>query len=252
MSVLVDIGNTRIKLGHHADGVTHLVDAVAWRAAATGELGPRAALLSALEALPNAPVLVSNVGGSTPLGLLCDALAELGRAAPVTLGNPRDLHGLRCGYRERSQLGLDRWFALLGAWCRERGAAVVVDLGTAGTADLVDADGLHRGGCIFAGVETQRRALAAGTAALPASDHQADRAFADNTLDAIAAGARFAVAGAVDRMIAEAEATLGRPVARYLTGGSAEGVAALMQRDATHVPTLVMDGMLATWSAAGA
>ncbi|MEM7379305.1 MAG: type III pantothenate kinase, partial [Pseudomonadota bacterium] len=244
MTALVDIGNTRIKLGHHANGVTRLVDAVVWRDAPAGEPGPRGALLAALGSLPNTPVLVSNVGGDVPMGLVSDALVTLGRAAPVTLGNPHDLHGLRCGYRERSQLGLDRWFALLGAWRRGPGAACVIDLGTAGTVDLVDADGLHRGGCIFAGVETQRRALAAGTAALPASEHLAAGAFADNTLDAIAAGARFAVAGAVDRLIAEAEATLGTPVLSYLTGGSAETVSAVMQRDAIHVPTLVMDGML--------
>lgn len=56
------------------------------------------------------------------------------------------LAGVRNGYLNHERLGLDRWMAVVAAYRLSAGACLVLDLGTAVTADFVDADGEHRGG----------------------------------------------------------------------------------------------------------
>lgn len=243
MTVWVDIGNTRMKFGVGAAGQTRNIAEIAWR-----EPGAQQRIADTLQGCSGSELVVSNVAGEQPLNLLSGCAAALGVAQPIQLANTRDLLGLRCGYSDRTQLGLDRWFAMLGAWVRGGRALCVIDLGTAGTADLVDAAGQHLGGCIFAGAETQRRALAANTANLPESMHDVTTPFAANTLEAIAAGTCYTVAASVDRLLAEAEKRVDGPVAALLTGGGARAVVPYLERSVQVVPTLVLDGIAAAWS----
>ena len=60
--------------------------------------------------------------------------------------------GLRNGYRDPAQLGVDRWLAMCAAWQQFPGSLCVVDAGTAVTIDVVAADGAHSGGLILPGV----------------------------------------------------------------------------------------------------
>ncbi len=245
MMLWVDIGNSRIKLGAGAPGEMRLLGAVDWRGA-----DAERALNELMAAnLPIAAV-VSSVAGGQPLALLNAALEESG-CTDITVyrKTTRDLLGLSCGYRDRAQLGVDRWFAMLGAWRRHRGALCVVDLGTAGTADLIDANGQHLGGCIFAGVDTQRQALAAGTAQLPATDRRPESVFTDTTESAIAAGTALSVAATVERACAEAQNRVGGELLCCLTGGGVEAVLPLMRHKVVHEPLLVLDGIAAAWTA---
>jgi pantothenate kinase type III len=81
-----------------------------------------------------------------------------------------------------------------------RGAALVVDAGTAMTVDALATDGRFLGGLIVPGYDLMRASLARGTARLPVAAGRFDP-FPRTTDDAIVTGALQAMAGAVVRTL---------------------------------------------------
>ena len=73
--------------------------------------------------------------------------------------------GLRIAYGNPRHLGVDRFLALLSAL--ENGEVLLAGIGTALTIDLLDGDGLHRGGRIAPSPMLMREALHARAAVLP-------------------------------------------------------------------------------------
>jgi len=71
--------------------------------------------------------------------------------------------GVSCAYDDPSQLGIDRWMAILAADKAFDGSKVVVDLGSALTLDFVDNHHQHLGGYIVPGWNLMRLALENGT-----------------------------------------------------------------------------------------
>jgi type III pantothenate kinase len=121
-------------------------------------------------------------------------------------------------------VGADR---LLGAWAAVAlvGApCIVVDVGTATTVDVVDADGAFAGGAILPGPVLGMRSLARGTALLPPVPLELpEHAIGRETVGAIASGVilghREAIGGLVRLMTNESGAAR-RPTV-VLTGGDA-------------------------------
>ena len=118
--------------------------------------------------------------------------------------------GMTNGYDHPTRLGADRWVAMIGAHARMlqqvNGAAtkpmVVVMVGTAVTVEAIDANGKFLGGLILPGHGIMLRALESGTAGLRVPTGEVCE-FPTNTSDALTSGGTFAIAGAVERMIAE-------------------------------------------------
>jgi len=127
---------------------------------------------------------------------------------------------LRNGYRDPTQLGVDRWHALIAARAAHPDRAlVVVTAGTATTVDAVTADGVFVGGAIAPGVRMMYDALARGTANLPFANGRMV-AFPDNTDDAIASGVLGSQIGLIERFIRVFRSEQGDPLL-VLSGGSA-------------------------------
>ena len=157
--------------------------------------------------------------------------------------------GLHNGYDHPTRLGADRWVAMIGARHRllATGAArplAVVMVGTAVTAEAIDAEGRFLGGLILPGHGIMLRALEAGTAGLRVPTGEV-RMFPTNTSDALTSGGTFAIAGAVERMVAHLRARCDAEPARYMTGGAAWKMAPSMVSPFELVDSLVMDGLLA-------
>ena len=72
----------------------------------------------------------------------------------VRLGATKTCGGVTSAYSEPESLGVDRWLSLLGTAALVQQDAVIVDLGTAITIDLLRADGQHLGGAILPGFNT--------------------------------------------------------------------------------------------------
>jgi type III pantothenate kinase len=166
----------------------------------------------------------------------------------------RRLGAVTTRYAEPWRLGADRLVAAIGAFAiAGRRGACVVDVGTAMTVDLVDSQGVHRGGVIVPGPqlmvsslleETDGIGKRAGPAAARRRRPAASEFFVRATRDAVETGARFAAAAAIDRAVLESRASLGRMPLVLLTGGAAPLVAPLLRtRRVRHVPDLVLQGL---------
>lgn len=155
---------------------------------------------------------------------------------------------LRSAYRDPTQLGADRWHALIGARARfARGPLALVSAGTATTIDGVQADGMFCGGIIAPGVDLMRDSLARGTARLPlaAGDYVPHP---DNTDDAIRTGILDAQLGLIERRIRRIREMAGAPPQVVVAGGNGAALATLLQRQGgygavTLEPDLVLRGL---------
>ena len=156
MNLVVDIGNTLVKLAVFDDGRL-----VAQRCAERLLPSMLDDLLSGRRA---AKAVVASTRGATgdaaeTVRPFADYLLEFTPQTPVPIGN---------AYRTPETLGRDRLAAAVGAATHYPGRNVlIVDFGTAVTIDLVTADNTFRGGCISPGMTMRFRALHDYTAALP-------------------------------------------------------------------------------------
>jgi type III pantothenate kinase len=170
-----------------------------------------------------------------------DGWAALHGATVHWLSSAREQCGVRNSYREPTQLGADRWSGLIAAWHLVKGAALVVNAGTAVTIDALSSQGVFLGGVILPGLTLMSASLARATAGLPQT--QGDyAAFPDNTADAIATGALLAVCGAIDRMRERLRISDAAPQI-VLSGGAAPSIEARLEAAVLSVPNLVLEGL---------
>ena len=153
---------------------------------------------------------------------------------------------------EPPRVGIDR---LLNAVAANRlrdpeQPAIVVDLGTAGTVDLVAADGAFEGGAILPGMSLWAQALHSGTSSLPEFDVAALQepiaAPGKSTDGAIAAGLFWGTVGAIGELIEQISRQCQGAPQLFVTGGAALqivkhlGVAGVPAR---HVPHMVLSAI---------
>ena len=157
------------------------------------------------------------------------------------------LAGVRNGYDEYARLGLDRWLAVVGAYQLERGACLVLDLGTAVTSDLVTADGEHLGGYICPGLPLMRNQLRTHTRRIRYDDAAAELAMHSlqpgrATVEAVERGCALMLRGFVLTQVELARECLGEKFGVYLTGGDASLVREVLPQ-ARQVSDLVFVGL---------
>lgn len=235
MILAVDAGNTRIKWGLHDGGV--------WLEKGWSNTADSARLSDAWSGI-SAPgqIVVSNVAGPAvrnQIELAC-------KRWPVEIQwiKATDCQcGVRNGYENFSQLGSDRWAALIAARSMLHEACIVANVGTAMTVDALSSDGVFMGGIIVPGLMAMRSALAESTAAIEVSGGSF-KAFPGNTADGVYTGALSAMAGAVERMAEELHRAQGRLPLRVLSGGDAESLLPLLSGNAMMVDNLVLEGLI--------
>ena len=179
------------------------------------------------------------------------ALIELVKAElniECALARPAiELAGVRNGYEQYECLGLDRWLALVGAYRQASGACLVLDLGTAITADFVDRHGMHLGGYICPGMPLMRNQLCTHTRRIRYDHLGAEHAFTAtapgrSTAEAVERGCALMLQGFVQTQLGLARQCLGEPFEVFLTGGDASLVVDMIP-DARVVPDLVFIGL---------
>jgi len=136
-------------------------------------------------------------------------------------------------------LGADRLANMAAAWFTRRFPAVVVDAGSAVTLDLMDETGRYRGGLILPGPRLWLAGLAAGGEMLPSVDLEGEIPLLGlETAEALAAGAAWGLAEAVQGLIRRLGDLIGAPIRVILTGGAA---ALIAERWEGEAPTLERD-----------
>jgi type III pantothenate kinase len=250
-ALLIDAGNSRIK----------------WTVVAAGRLAPaRAAPWAGTRPFADwldragefERVVACSVAGPKAERRLRSLLRAAGTPAPGFVHSSAQAAGVRNGYREPKRLGDDRWVGAVSAWhlagCFR--AVCAISVGTALTIDVVDCDGVHRGGLIAPGPTLMLQSLlrdTAGIAPRAAASAAARRSSADSagtlgllatdTRQAIELGCLSAAAALVDRTVTDVTRRLkGRPVV-FVTGGGAEAVAPLLRSACKRREDLVLRGI---------
>ncbi|MFP6658264.1 MAG: type III pantothenate kinase [Pirellulales bacterium] len=171
-----------------------------------------------------------------------------GERADTTLLAHDDLP-LFVGLPAPDKAGIDR---LIGAVAANhlRGdeqPAIVVDLGTAITVDVVSAEGIFCGGAILPGISMAARALGQFTDQLPSLDdvdlQQPPPAFGTSTDDAITSGIYWGTVGAVRTLVKQLKEQMTSKPLIVLTGGGSDTVADSLGGDVRHEPHLLLAGI---------
>ncbi|MCR4411901.1 MAG: type III pantothenate kinase [Thermoguttaceae bacterium] len=245
--IAVDIGNNRSKFGWFA-----------------GEVGDRLPVPERTVALANGDELegLAKWLGDAPAGLrwwigsvnrpaatrLIEWLRDHRPDDPITLLAAGDLP-LRVALPRPDMVGIDRLLDAAAAnRLREPGRpAVVVDVGTAITVDLVSADGAFQGGAILPGIAMSAQALHTFTDLLPLIDvSELDcppPALGKDTVAAMQSGLFWGTLGAIRELVDRLAAGTSAGAEVFLTGGAGSVVADLLGPAARHVPHLTLAGI---------
>lgn len=146
--LLLDVGHTRIK----------------WAACKNGVISHRHAHHYKIEQLDEQ--LAEWFSGFSPaMSVYIACVADAGVKARIQNWFERDWQGsvvfvqaqaaqagVKNGYVNPQQLGVDRWLAMLAAYEKHHRAVCVIDCGTAVTLDIINDEGLHLGGLIIPGL----------------------------------------------------------------------------------------------------
>lgn len=123
--------------------------------------------------------------------------------------------------------------------------AVVIDLGTATTFDVVDAEGRFCGGVIAPGINLSLNALHAAAAKLPKiSVRKPPSAIGRNTVDAMQSGLYFGYVSLIDGMLTRIEREIGVLKSIILTGGLAPVLMPDLSRATAIDEDLTLKGLM--------
>jgi type III pantothenate kinase len=242
MILELDCGNSFIKW--------RVLEANARKVVGEGVVDSDLALLESLRALKGLALrfcrLVS-VRTAEETGELTALLRESFKISAVCAAPAREMSGVRNGYEEFERLGLDRWLAMLGGFHLAGGACLVLDFGTAVTADFVAGNGEHLGGFICPGMPLMRNQLRTHTRKIRYGDLAAERALESlvpgrTTVEAVERGCLLMLQGFVLTQLELARSYWGDDFVVFLTGGDAVLVSGIVP-EARVVPDLVFVGL---------
>ncbi|MCW8826815.1 MAG: type III pantothenate kinase [Gammaproteobacteria bacterium] len=237
MTLLFDIGNSRIKWQdrEHFDETPN--------AFSYSQEDFDAKLTEVLTQLaaPDADVVVVSVA-SEEINIAFEAWIKCNwDVETVFLATKQKWHELKNGYEIPERLGVDRWYALVGAVERYPLPFVVCDIGTAVTVDIVDIHGDHLGGYIIPGIETMIRSLISETninlnTPMPSIDMME---FPADTHAAIERGCFHAIGALIDSV----KEQVGDASCCILTGGGADLIGQLLKTNSEIDRNLIFHGM---------
>jgi type III pantothenate kinase len=182
MRLLVDVGNTAIKAVLYNQGCYKPCE---------------------LNALPWPQIndMVFACVGSTELLAPLIKLAEQHKVTVYEAKVSAKLENLKCAYEHFTNLGIDRWLALIAAYVElPKQHCIVVDAGTATTIDVLNSEGEHLGGWILPGLDLMTTSLTQNTQKV-FDDGQTPFAaeLGRNTPNGLKNGALVATVGAIEQ-----------------------------------------------------
>ena len=242
MRLLLDLGNTRIKWAAQAPGAPDFI--------ARGEVLHGAGSIAGRWPLAEPPdaVWLCSVTDPSRTEEVVQAVDQAWGVPVHRVASQAAGFGVRSAYAEPRRMGADRWAALVGARSLGSGPVCILDLGTALTGDLLDAQGTHLGGIIAPGRQLLQQSLRGGTAQVitdapaPAVEER-ETGLGRTTDDCVAWGVTHSVIGCCLRIVGVARARLGADAAVLLTGGDAPWAQPLLPFASRIEPDLVLRGL---------
>lgn len=231
MNLVIDIGNTHTKTAKFEKGLLLETTRI--------EKTERFDLHGFIDSMHPDHCIISSVGTADPLTHLADEK----KRTIIVLDHQTPLP-LKISYKTPETLGRDRMAAAAGAryvcpFCN----VMVIDMGTAITIDMVNAEGIYLGGNISPGLQTRFRSLHDYTARLPLLTKESGfPEFGTDTATAIIAGVQQGIIYELNTYIDE----YGRryPACEFiLTGGDADFFVNRLKKPIFVIPDLVLKGL---------
>lgn len=250
MILAVDVGNTHIVLGCIEDGKIRCIERIVTNPMSTSS----EYAVQLRQVLEFEGIDYTNLEGAI-LSSVVPAVNEPMKTAILRLTGQDPLivgSGIRTGLNikidDPSQAGADLVAASVGALEEYGAPLIVLDLGTATTAMVLDRDGAFRGGSIMAGVKLSINALTEHTSLLQQVSVEAPKkCIGTNTIDCLKSGAVFGHAAMIDGIIDRMEEELGYPVKVIATGGLARAIVEQCRHDITVDDDLLLKGLWALY-----
>ena len=156
--------------------------------------------------------------------------------------------GVRTGISVRTdnprEVGADRVANAVAAYSKYGGPAIIVDIGTATTYDVVTDRGEYVGGAIAPGLRISADSLFRNTAKLPRVELVAPASvIGRNTVEAMQSGLVFGKAAEIEGMVERLQKELGGDATVIATGGWAWLIAPLCSRVDHHDAWLTLEGL---------
>lgn len=260
MLLLLDIGNTHTHLALHHEGRLTAQQDIPTPALDAPD-SPLRTLLTQVSGRQSHPSTAASLTALAFCSVVPAATPKLlALAAAVGLPAWQLTHEVPLGvpitYPRPAEIGQDRLANAAGAHALAPGRpAVIIDLGTAVTFDLVTPEGGYEGGIITPGPALVTRYLHERTAQLPLVTDLTTpitSVIGKSTAEAIRIGAVVGFAGLIqallDAVLAEFAARGLPPPEIFLSGGAAQVVHGRLRQPARIVPDLALTGLAAAYA----
>jgi len=233
MNLVIDIGNTRVKIGLFLKD--KLLKNKAYDSFNLNSLqsifkenpGIENSILCSVKKYPSAfkKILSSH-----------SHFVELTYTTPVPV---------KVAYKTPQTLGMDRLAAICGAYTTNKGSNVlVINAGTCITFDFLDNKGIYNGGSISLGLDMRYKALHTFTGGLPliSSDMKFKKLIGANTAESIKSGVQLGMVNEIDGIINEYLSKY-PDLTIILTGGNMPWLLKSLKSKIKAEPFLVLTGL---------
>lgn len=232
-----DVGNSAIKWRLRHEGRTN----------ESGRVGcDEGGLIALFERLSPDELRISSVAGEVINSMIAECAGSLSlecRFAEVSSRFGKVINA----YADPSRMGVDRWLAIIAAAERCDGDLLIVDIGTAMTIDVLDADRRHLGGYIFPGRRLMTASLLGGTGKIRFDEEVPPNISPGvNTAECVEHASWFSLFATIAMCERHVSAVSSSAPRILITGGDAKALIALAGAEADgweYVPDLVLDGL---------
>lgn len=246
MLLVVDIGNTTIRIGMFDErelvGEWFLTSGTARTADEAAMLVSGLCSSCGLSVHPGTRVVVASVVPS--LTGAFEKMAEKLFESKALIVTSKTTTGIEICYRDPASVGADRIANAVAAAQLHSLPAVVVDLGTATTFDVITGDGKYLGGVIAPGLVTSAENLfAKGAKLFPVELRAPSTIIGRSTDESLLSGIMYGTVGQVDEIVRRIESELGETPKVIGTGGWVDVIAPLSRTITTVDQSLTLHGL---------
>ena len=189
-------------------------------------------------------VIVSCVANKQVWLALEQACDQLWTIKAKKINSIKEGAGLVNAYLVPSDLGSDRWCAMIGALHELDSDFIVVSCGSAITIDIVKSSGKHMGGYILPGLVMMKKSLGTYTAGVKVDLTLSRSALtpANTTTGCVDSAVYLSVVKLIEAVF-EQQAKQGKSVQCVLAGGDAQLVAEFLSIEYVMMPDIVLRGL---------
>ncbi len=222
--LVVDVGNTNTVFGvYREDTLLHSFRIATRKKNTSSEYLVLIHQLFELFKIPTEEISGTAISSVVPplTEVLEESMRQLTSTEPLVVG-PGIKTGVPIAVDNPREVGTDRIVNTVAAYTKYGGPAIVVDLGTATTFDVVSSKGEYLGGAISPGIGISMNALFNETAQLPRVEiREPQRVIGKNTIESMQSGIFYGYVSLIDGMIERLRNEIAGKAVAVVTGGLA-------------------------------